>query len=187
MNAMTWYDHETRSIWSQPWGRAIDCKLKGVELFLLPFQLTTWENWKTAYLDSLVMTNDLDRMGWSHQGFYPKFVVGLILGEDAKAYYYIDIFREVVINDQMGNFPVLVWASEAIYHAYIRMVDDHRLTFIQREDHLVDEETGSIWEPVRCLAVKGPLKGKSLQPVPSLSSYDWAWDDFYPGIEFYEP
>jgi hypothetical protein len=26
----------TRSIWSQPWGRAIQGPLKGVELFLLP-------------------------------------------------------------------------------------------------------------------------------------------------------
>jgi len=31
------------------------------------------------------------------------------------------------------------------------------------------------------------LNGESLQPVPSLSSYDWAWRDFYPDSKFYAP
>ena len=33
MNAMSWRDHTTESIWSQPWGRSIDGVSKGVELF----------------------------------------------------------------------------------------------------------------------------------------------------------
>ncbi|KAA3656338.1 MAG: DUF3179 domain-containing protein [Chloroflexi bacterium] len=41
-NAMTWYDHDTSSIWSQPWGRAIQGEQKGVELRLAPaFKLSS--------------------------------------------------------------------------------------------------------------------------------------------------
>ena len=39
MNAMTWFDHETNSIWSQPWGMAISGPLKGTRLDVFPFSL----------------------------------------------------------------------------------------------------------------------------------------------------
>jgi hypothetical protein len=32
----------------------------------------------------------------------------------------------------------------------------------------------------RGLAVNGPLRGQGLQPIPSLTAFDWAWFDFYP-------
>jgi len=184
MNAMTWYDHETSSIWSQPWGRAIDGELKGVELFLLPFQLTTWEEWKAAYPDTLVMINDLDRVGNNRQTFSYKFVIGLVLSDNAKAYYFLDVRDAGVVNDWLGEVPVMVWAGDNIYHAFIRQLDGQLLTFRWQGDVLVDEETGSTWDAIRGLAIDGPLKGGSLRAVPNLSSYDWAWRDFYPNTEF---
>jgi hypothetical protein len=54
-------------------------------------------------------------------------------------------------------------------------------------DRLIDEETGSTWDISRGLATAGPLKGESLQPVPSSSAFDWAWEDFYPDTEFFQP
>lgn len=188
MSAMTWYDHETESIWSQPWGRAIEGEYKGVQLNLLPFQLTTWERWKEAYPHTLVMTNDLERVSGSRrQGFQPDFVIGLVLGEQSKAYYYTDVERLGVINDTLGNIPVMVWAADEIYQAYARQIDGQMLTFTFDGEELIDEETGSSWNPALGLARSGPLEGKSLQPIPSLSSYDWAWEDFYPNSEFYKP
>ena len=61
------------------------------------------------------------------------------------------------------------------------------LTFRAEGGTLVDEETGSTWDPARGLAQSGPLQSESLQPIPSLSSYDWAWANFYPDSEFYKP
>jgi hypothetical protein len=185
MNAMTWYDHETTSIWSQPWGRAIRGQYKGVELNLLPFQLTTWVNWKKAYPDTQVMADDLNRIGRRRQGFQPDFVIGLVLGGNARAYYYEDVIEVGAINDVLGEVPVVVWASGEIYNAYIRQVDDQKLTFRSEGETLIDQETGSVWDLVRGLAISGPLKGSSLRAVPSLSSFDWAWEDFYPDSEFY--
>ena len=79
MNAMTWYDHETRSIWSQPWGRAIIGPLKGVQLNLLSSRLTTWASWKQEHPETLAMDNDVDQLGSRRQGFSRDFVIGVIL------------------------------------------------------------------------------------------------------------
>jgi len=187
MNAMTWYDHETRSIWSQPWGRAIKGELKGITLELLPSQLTTWSSWKAAHPETLLMTNDVDQLGFRRQKFQPDFVIGLTLAEQSKAYYFEDVQAAGVVNDLLGDIPVMVWAEDVIYQAYVRQVGERVLTFRFEGQKLVDAETSSEWDRDRGLAIAGPLKGESLQPVPSLSSYDWAWLDFYPDSTFYSP
>lgn len=187
MNAMTWYDHETRSIWSQPWGRAIQGPLKGVELKLLPFQLTTWESWRREHPKSLAMINEVDRFLGGRQKFDPDFVIGLAIAGLSKAYYFTDVREVGVVNDQIGDIPILVWAQDENFHAYVRQVADRILTFSMLGENIVDQETGSVWDVSRGIALEGPLSGESLQPVPSLSSYDWAWEDFYPDSEFYQP
>jgi hypothetical protein len=187
MNAMTWYDHETQSVWSQPVGLAFRGPLKGTQLELLPFQLTTWSNWVESYPDTLVMVNDVNRLGNSRQGFQPNFVIGLIIDDQAKAYYYEDVEAAGVINDTLAEVPIIVWAENNDYTAYIRKLGDQTLTFKIDNGLLVDQETGSVWDISRGLAKEGPLTGEGLQPVPSLSSYDWAFKDFYPGADFYQP
>ena len=186
MNAMTWYDHETKSIWSQPWGRALDGELKGVDLFLLPSQISTWASWKEAHPNTLAMTNDISRVG-SRQQFNQDFVIGLVLAEKTKAYYYRDAAAEMILNDMLGAIPIFVWAADELYYAYVRQIGDQALIFQFEDGVLSDVETGSTWDLDLGLATDGPLKGESLQPVPSSSAYDWAWRDFYPESEFYQP
>ena len=87
MNAMTWYDHETDSIWSQPWGRSIRGDLRGIELFLLPSQITTWGSWKAEHPDTLAMTNGVGGGLFNfRQKFDPDFVIGLLLANKATPY-----------------------------------------------------------------------------------------------------
>ena len=186
MNAMTWYDHKTQSIWSQPWGRALEGPHKGVELFLLPSQITTWSRWKEEYPHTLVMITDLDRVG-AAQRFDPSFVIGVVLDDMAKAYYYEDVADKVVVNDLLGDIPLLVWAADQNYHAFVRQTTEQTLIFELVDGQLIDLETGSIWDVSLGLATAGSLTGQSLQAVPSLSSNDWAWRDFYPESEFYQP
>ena len=52
-NAMTWWDHDTGSIWSQPLGEAILGPRKGERFELLPSTLTTWEAWQSAHPETL--------------------------------------------------------------------------------------------------------------------------------------
>ncbi len=187
MSAMTWYDHETRSIWSQPWGRAIEGPRRGITLFLLPSQLTTWGAWRREHPESLVMVTDFERYGGSRTRFREGFVIGVILEDAAKAYPFSLARERRVINDWVGDHPVLVWASEDNFHAYLRRVGDMVLTFRAEGDDVVDGETGSRWDVARGLAVSGPLRGQGLLALPVTSAFDWAWLDFYPESEIYQP
>jgi hypothetical protein len=187
MNAMTWWDHETDSIWSQPVGQAFRGPLTGTKLELLPFQLTTWSNWVGKFPETLVMTNDVGRLGNTRQGFQPGFVIALVLDDQSKAYYYEDVEAVGVINDSLGETPTLVWAKNNDINAFTRRLGDQTLTFVVEGDSILDQETGSTWDLSRGLAIEGPLAGEGLQPVPSLSSFDWAFRDFYPEGEIYQP
>ena len=187
MNAMTWYDHSTGSVWSQPWGRAIIGDLKGIELFLLPSQIATWSSWRDAYPDTLVMTNDHERLGAFRERFDPDFVIGLLMNGETKAFYFSDVFDAGIVNDFIGDIPIVVWAEEGRFHAYVRQVDAQVLTFSAEGDTLIDSETGTHWDVARGLATEGSLQGQSLLGVPGSSAFDWAWRDFYPESDFYQP
>lgn len=187
MKAMTWYDHATRSEWSQPWGRAIPGEMKGVKLFLLPSQITSWSSWRQAHPDTLVMINDLERLGVSRQRFDEDFVIGLILGEQARAYRFDQVRDLGVVHDSLGGSPILVTAGGQSWHAYLRLAGGQTLTFSRQGDTLIDQQTGSRWDVERGLAVEGALRGELLQRVPSMSAYDWAWFDFYPEASIYAP
>ena len=188
MNAMTWWDHKTDSVWSQPWGRAIAGEYRGVELFLIASEVTTWSDWKAANPDTLAMINGLDRLPEARrQGFNPDYVLGLTLNDEAKAYYYRDVAAEGMVNDTFAGVPIVVWADETSMQAYIRRVDDRTLTFERNDGQVVDRETRSAWDLARGIASDGSLRGKALPTVPGSSSYDWAWRDFYPNSDFYTP
>jgi hypothetical protein len=121
------------------------------------------------------------------QGFSTGFVVGLVLGDQSKAYHFEDAAAAGVINDWLGDFPIVLWAADDRFHAYVRQVNGRTLSFRAEGDGLIDEETGSTWDVARGLAVEGPLRDSVLQGVPSSTAYDWAWRDFYPDSEFYTP
>ena len=54
-NAMTWWDHETGSVWSQPLGEAILGPLTGTRLELLSSTLTTWDDWRAQHPSTLAL------------------------------------------------------------------------------------------------------------------------------------
>ena len=187
MSAMTWWDHKTRSIWSQPIGQALAGEMTGTELTLLPMQLTTWGNWKNSYPETLVMTNDLEHISFSRPGFSKDFVIGLNIADQAKAFYYTDVESVGIINDQIGDFPILVWAADEDYRVYLRQVVGEVLSFRLEDGTLIDNETGSTWDIGIGIATEGALESQVMQSIPSLTSFDWAWNDFYPDSEIYQP
>jgi hypothetical protein len=187
MRAMTWWDHETSSIWSQPWGRAIQGELKGVELFLLPSQVTTWGSWFDEHPETLVMVNDLEDARTDRKKFKDEFVIGLLFEGNAKAYPFSLIEETTLVNDHLGPYPILVWAEGDRYHAYLRLVDDQILNFVYDGARLIDHTTGSEWDLATGIAVDGELKAQFLIPVPASTASDWAWFNFYPDSDTYEP
>ncbi|MBT8217633.1 MAG: DUF3179 domain-containing protein, partial [Acidimicrobiia bacterium] len=54
-NAMTFWDHDTGSIWSQPTGEAVAGPRKGQRLELLPVSFTTWASWQETHPDTVAL------------------------------------------------------------------------------------------------------------------------------------
>ena len=59
MNVLVMYDHQTRSLWSQFLGQAIEGPRRGVKLDLVPVTQTAWALWTDNHPDTLI----LDKQG----------------------------------------------------------------------------------------------------------------------------
>ena len=188
MNAMTWWDHETSSIWSQPWGLAIDGSLKGTSLEVISASVFPWATWLSEHPETLLLQTARRGFAVSREGFRENYVIGVALEDHAKAYRFRQASKTGIINDQIGPFPVVVLADAETksVHVYLRRAGDRELDFSLVDGRLVDRQTGSTWDAARGAAVDGPLRGELLKQVPYNTSYDWAWEDFYPHSEFYE-
>ncbi len=86
MNAMTWWDHSTESVWSQVWGRAIEGTLAGTELELIPSQTIPWGTWRAQHPETLLMSTGSPRLSLSPERFQDYYVIGVTLDDAAKAY-----------------------------------------------------------------------------------------------------
>ena len=92
------------------------------------------------------MINDVEHLGSRRQGFDDDFVIGLILGDDAKAYEFINMRNLAVINDLLGETPIFVTALGQSFQAYIRVVAGQPLTFFRQDGELFDHQTGTRWD-----------------------------------------
>ena len=120
--------------------------------------------------------------------FTSDFVIGIALGEDAKAYPFERASSEGVVNDYIGSYPVVIVADAETknVHSFLRSAANQELEFTLSDETLVDVQTGSKWDLAKGIAFEGPLRGEVLQRVPYITAYDWAWKDFYPHTDFYD-
>jgi hypothetical protein len=126
-NAM-FEDVTTKSWWRQANGEAITGKLKGQFLPELLAQQTSLEKWLALYPNSLVMQPDLnfkekydstakyekgksksdltrtDSLSWKDK----SWVVGIEIGKESKAFDWLRLKKERIINEQVGMKPVLI-------------------------------------------------------------------------------
>ncbi len=197
--AMTWWDRETSSIWSQPWGAAISGELEGATLVLLPVEILPYAGWKARHPDTLVLVDERDdRIRFSPQPAAKTFVLGVDIGGEAVGFYFGSVAKDGVVNHNVGAHDVVAWAEweSREGHIFLRRPRKLRdganeapnvLTFSMSEENrqFVDDQTGSVWDVETGVAVSGKLKGNVLQRVPFISAFDWAWEDFYPDSAFY--
>ena len=185
--AMTWFDHATGSIWSQPIGRALVGELRGASLAQIPSTLDTWEGFHAQHPDAQVLSNGLDGPRLILASPRENWVIGLALGDAAAAVDFGHARAAGLVQLTVGDEPVAVWvdAATGTVRAYLRRVVNRLLEFEPAGDGtLRDRETGSLWSATNGLSISGPLKGQALSPVPWTSAFDWAWRDFYPNSTF---
>ena len=165
---MTSWDHETESVWSQPIGTAIQGPYTGTRLKMIPAAVMPWGTWKAEHPDTLVLEVS-GRFNVEYDPFGPRtidtYVLGVALAEDVKAYYWKAVSERLVVNDRIGDVPVLVYANSAdrAAHVFVRRIGDAVLEFEWRHGELRDRNTGSLWDPSSGLATAGQLGGHVLR------------------------
>lgn len=198
MNAMTWWDWETESVWSQPWGAAVRGELTGTRLTLLPYELVPWRTWLDRHPGTKVLVDERADLKYRGRIAIDRFVIGVSIGEAATGFYFASAANEGVVNGSVGDFPVVLFTDKEtrVIHVFLRSPRrglsgpgdlPDVLTFELTDSvelagtrDIRDVETGSTWDIERGIATDGPLRGTLLQRAPYVSAYDWAWRDFNP-------
>ena len=178
-SAMTWWDHETGSIWSQPIGEAIAGPLKGQQLELLPSTLTTWEAWRTAHPE----TRALDIDGWRTAFDLADMAIVIDLGTESAAYAVTALRTAGVVNDTVAGVDVAVVIDpehDARWVVFSRLLDDTVVELELTDAGLVDKATGSVFDPFLGVGKSGPLGDQTLDRLPAFTSFPEDYFTFFP-------
>ena len=119
--------------------------------------------------------------------------LGIRFGESAKAYPFVSMDDQAVINDTVAGNPIVVtfYREEQFAVPFSRTVDnqDHTFQKIVSNDPLYpflmrDDETSSTWN-LKGEAVSGPLQGQKLTRIPSHNAFWFAWAAFWQDTQIF--
>ena len=207
-------DRETGSHWQQALAAATDGPLKGAQLKIYPFLLTTWGEWKNQHPDTLVLkplpgyaermagVSKFIRRGMSGEGAAPKgafpldhrlrpkeIVLGLETGGHWKAFPLSGLRKTPVVNDRVGGSPVVIvhQPESDTTTAFDARLKGMVLRFSAgnpEASKLVDEQTHSTWNAYG-KCLEGPLKGSQLKQFILTPEFWFAWSEFHPQTDVY--
>lgn len=178
-NAMTWYDHDTGSIWSQPLGEAILGPLEGTELELIPSTLTSWESWLEAHPESLA----LDAPGEPSSYRLADMLLVVEFDDQVAAYPFEELRDEGVLNDSVAGVDIAIVLQEgelSSWSVFARQVGDQVLTLGWENGELVDDQTGTVWDADTGFGVEGPLADETLPLLPGFTVFPQDFESFWP-------
>ncbi len=185
-NAMTWWDHDTGSIWSQPLGEAIAGPRLGARLEAFPVSFTTWSAWSDAHPETLALDVPAGLSGFDLE----ELVIVVEFGTEAVAYPVPDLQRLGVINDVVAGIEIAVVSDPddpQRWSVLSRRLDGEIVVLAVRDGALVDIGTGSVWDPVRGLGREGPLADEVLDSLPGFTSFPADFDTFWPEGRVWQP
>ena len=217
------WDDKTVSLWQQITGESIVGSLAGTHLDVLPTATIRWADFKENHPDGEALSENTGfgfnygsnaYVGYSSRPApfgtffdgplddrFPALdrVVGVRVGDAAKAYPFAVIEDERAVNDELTGVPIAVWwaPTDAADNfdgelvgqgdsigtgiAFLRTVDGRVLTFESSDDGVfVDVETSSTWT-LFGEAVEGPLAGTQLELALHQNEFWFAWAAFNSG------
>ena len=184
-NAMTMFDHETGSVWSQPLGEAILGPARGATLDLLPSTLTTWGEWRRMHPD----TKALDAPGRPSGFALDQMSIVVVFNEDSAAYPVKDITQ--VVNDFVDGIPIAVVIepeARVSWTVFSRTLDDGVIVQLAFSDNgnLVDTVSGTMFHISRGTGIEGSLADQILDQLPAFTSFTKDYFTFYPDGRIWE-
>ena len=206
------YDRQTDSWWAQALGLAIQGEYEGTELEMYPSQMMTWGEWVKLHPDTLVLAKPTGGRGAARgmQDGYARYHSSERIGVtgytrftgrdvDAKALvlgFRIDDLGFAVLPDQFDDVSAFVADAADMSIVIAATPDRSGFRVFQAGSHrfeasmrggttiLVDETTGSEWDPLSGRATGGSLAGQQLEEIPATLSYWFAWRAFFPTATF---
>ena len=185
-------DLETGSEWPQLRGEAISGPLKGYRLNLIPSVYTNWKTWHVKHPETTVLNlssiaqggllDPEDVGGVPEKKSLSAFQWGLAREGMAQSWPLAELAHQPVLNDSFMGLALLLAfdAPSRTLAAFDRRLGDAELTFRQESSRLVDQQTGTVWDPVTGRAIEGALAGRRLKLVAGNSSLSSAWPSFTP-------
>lgn len=116
-------------------------------------------------------------------------VIGVRVNARYSAYPLTAFEKRSVINDVIGGVPVLAFHDNVsgATAVYMRTLEGKILTLEPRGGHVAnDTTTGSRWNLVTGKAMEGKLKGKTLDQIPAMNIYWFAWGRYHPETTVYK-
>jgi len=178
-NAMTWWDHDTGSVWSQSLGEAILGPLAGEKLELLTSAVSSWADHPS--------TLALDAPGSQYGYSLDPMAIVVELGGDSVAYPIEDLKVFPVVNSEVSGVSIAVvlrpgsdsWAvfSRELYGRVVQ------LEWVG--DGLGIVEAQGRYDPVRGLDLAGT--GQALGLLPAFTSFPRDYVTFFPDGAFWTP
>ena len=185
-NAMTWWDHDTGSVWSQPLGEAIAGPRKGATLEQLPVTFTTWGAWLEAHPETVAFDAPARNSGFD----LAELSIVVEFGEAAVAYPVHELWERGVINDVVAGLEIAVVSDPTDperWAVFSRRLDEEVVELSVLGDTIVDVRTGTEWDPVRGVARNGELSGDVLNLLPAITSFPGDFATFWPEGRVWQP
>ena len=184
-NAMTWWDHHTGTVWSQPLGEAIVGPRKGQRLDLVASQVTSWETWQEDHPETLA----LDAPGGNSRFDLRQMSIVVDFTAEVGVYPLWTLSGLGPANDVVAGVPVAIVldpTTQDRWSVFHRRVGAGVLTFTIVDGAVVDNETGTTRDPANGRALSGPLEGEILDTLPGFTSYQSDARTFWPDARHWE-
>ncbi len=220
------FDRQSETWWQQLTGEGLVGEYAGVPLDIVPSQVIGFGRFAERYPDGLVMSRET---GYNRQyGINPysnydsragrpflfrgeidqrlgsavDHVLAAIIGDSAKAYPFEILREQRVINDSIGDRPIVVFFQSGVASAlgdsvidsardigtagmYEASFDGEALQFSAKADgNFIDAQTQSTWNAFG-EAIDGELAGSQLNWVHAFPHFWFAWAAFHPETEVY--
>jgi Protein of unknown function (DUF3179) len=128
-------------------------------------------------------------------------VVGVVLGGAERAYPWPALERDRVIHDTLSGQPLVVFHRQGALSAldnarmdeskavgatavFIPVAAGRALHFDAVREGVRDRQTGTVWNLLGH-AVRGPLAGTRLDPIPHVDAFWFAWAAFHPSTSIH--
>jgi hypothetical protein len=117
-------------------------------------------------------------------------VLGVRLGETARAYPYAVLAEERVINDVIDGQPVVIWFDPRTESgaAFERTVEGMALEFLPDSAETAimrDAQTFSMWSGLTGESQQGSYTGSRLAPLVATPAFEFGWYGYFPHSDTY--